>query len=68
MTTEERERLKYLWDGPEAADWVLLDLGEPEPAIFNRRRKNMLVIEDDDLHHAVVEEMRSRGAETLTKL
>lgn len=68
--TDKSSEFAYLWDGSEP-DWVLLRGSKSTRssyAIFNLSTRGAMLIEDDELFHAVVEEMLSKGAQVFDRL
>lgn len=61
------ERHKYLWDG-SAPEWVLVRDGPGSYAVYNRKDRTALIIEDEREYAAVVNNMLRAGVEVLDEL
>ncbi|MFI0712840.1 hypothetical protein ACH4SK_19770 [Streptomyces inhibens] len=61
MNEARMESFSYLWT-TERNDWILVETPRTVvPVIFNRSNRQALIIDDDDLHAAVVAKMKDAG-------
>ncbi|MGA5563160.1 hypothetical protein ACPCUV_18575 [Streptomyces platensis] len=61
MNETRMESFSYLWT-TERNDWILVKTPRTVvPVIFNRSNRQALIIDDDDLHAAVVAKMQDSG-------
>ncbi|WP_158795007.1 hypothetical protein [Streptomyces sp. NRRL S-337] len=58
----------YLWT-TERTDWVLIKTSRTVvPVIYNRSSRRVLLIEDNDVHAAVVAKMKGVGIEVFDSI